>query len=161
MKACLALLHLVLLYYVQTFSHIRALLFCVACRWNQVAMSSGRRDQKRGSVAGPPSWSGWLPGWNRRGLVHSVDKMLCVLPTPCSMYLSVLCIAVSVLNWSLVTRTVCATHTSGSAVRGNGSIVTISLRNKLSAIHWGNYVSKHTGQSQCYTEQSLRLVWND
>lgn len=67
----------------------------------------------------------------------------------------------SVLNWSLVMRTVCATHTLGSAVRGNGSIVTISLRNKLSAIHWGNYVSKHTGRSQCYTEQSLRLLWND
>lgn len=32
-----------------------------------------------------------------------------------------------VLNWSLVMRTVCAihTHTLGSAVRGNGSIVTI------------------------------------
>lgn len=106
------------------------------------------------------SWSGCLPAAGQMWLVHSVDKMLCVLPHPvyvsfCPMH------SCSVLNWSLGMRTVCATHMLGSAVRGNGSIVTISLRSKLSAIHWGNYVSKYTGQSQCYTEQSLRLIWND
>lgn len=84
-----------------------------------------------------------------------LDKLLCVPPQ--SMRLSCSTHSSSVLNWSFVIRTVCATHTLGSAVEGNGSIVTISLRNKLSAIHWGNYVSKHTRQSQCYTEQSFKI----
>lgn len=61
-------------------------------------------------------------------LVHSVNKMLCVLPppTPPPLYVSFCPMhSCPVLNWSLVMRTVCATHTLGSAVRGNGSIVTI------------------------------------
>lgn len=41
----------------------------------------------------------------------------------------------SVLSWSFVMRTVCATHTSGSAVEGMAVLCTISLRDKLSAIH--------------------------
>lgn len=85
-----------------------------------------------------------------------LDKMLCVPPH--SVCLSCPMHSFSVLNWSFVMRTVCATHTLGSAVGGNGSIVTTSLRNKLSAVHWGNYVSKHTRQSQCYTEQSLKTL---
>lgn len=62
-----------------------------------------------------------------------LDEMLCVPPH--ALYLSCPMHSFSVLNWSFVMRTVCATHTLGSAVGGNGSIVTISLRNRLSAIH--------------------------
>lgn len=50
-----------------------------------------------------------------------LDKMLCVPPQ--SVNLSGPMHSFSVLNWSCVMRTVCATHTLGSAVEGNGSIV--------------------------------------
>lgn len=61
------------------------------------------------------------------------DKMLC--GPPHASHHSYPMHSVSVLSWSFVMRTVCATHTLGSAVGGNGSIVTISLRNRLSATH--------------------------
>lgn len=62
-----------------------------------------------------------------------LDKMLCVPPH--SRTLSCPMHSFSVLNWSFVMRTVCATHTLGSAVEGMAVLFTISLRNKLSAIH--------------------------
>lgn len=52
-----------------------------------------------------------------------LDKMLCVSPR--SLHLSCPMHSFAVLSWSFVMRTVCATHTLGSAVEGNGSIVTI------------------------------------
>lgn len=59
--------------------------------------------------------------WKNMEYCTVLDKMLCVPPQsanlPCPMH------SFSVLNWSFVMRTVCATHTLGSAVEGNGSIV--------------------------------------
>lgn len=85
-------------------------------------------------LIGRPStkWSSTRVGKNME-YCTVLDKMLCVPPQ--SMYLSRPMHSFSVLNWSFVMRTVCATHTLGSAVEGSGSIVTTSLRNKLSAIH--------------------------
>lgn len=100
--------------------------------------------------------SGCLPSWGKIWNIAQCLTKCCVSPPsvypPCPMH------SFSVLSWSFVTRTVCATHTSGSAVEGMAVLCTISLRDKLSAIHWGNYVSKHTRQSQCYTEQSLKTL---
>lgn len=84
-------------------------------------------------IIGCPStkWLSTIVGkiWN---IAQCLTK--CCVP-PHSMYLPCPMHSFSVLDWSFVMRTVCATHTLGSAVEGNGSIVTISLRNKLSAIH--------------------------
>lgn len=59
--------------------------------------------------------------WKNMEYCTVLDKMLCVPPQsanlPCPMH------SFPVLNWSFVMRTVCATHTLGSAVEGNGSIV--------------------------------------
>lgn len=51
------------------------------------------------------------------------------LEHPCPLHSS------PVLHWSVTTGTACAMRSFGSAVEGNGSIITISLRNKLVAIH--------------------------
>lgn len=85
-------------------------------------------------IRGCPSVKWWSAAVGINVVYCTVlDKMLCDPPRAfCRSYPMH---SFSVLSWSFVMRTVCATHTLGSAVGGNGSIVTISLRNRLSAIH--------------------------
>lgn len=80
----------------------------------------------------------WATWWSTAAGIIMVyctvlDKTLCGPPQ--ASHHSHPMHSVSVLSWSFVMRTVCATHTLGSAVGGDGSIVTISLRNRLSAAH--------------------------
>lgn len=99
--------------------------------------------------------SGCLPSWGKYGILHSAWQNAVSHPVLCIFL--VLCIAFQFWVGPL-SRELFVLHTSGSAVEGMAVLCTISLRDKLSAIHWGNYVSKHTRQSQCYTEQSLKTL---
>lgn len=92
------------------------------------------KDQPQwGSIGCRPAKQSPTKVGSKRDRCTVLDKMLCVPPH--ALHRSCLLHSFSVRNWSFVMRTVCATHTLGSAVEGNGSIVTISLRNRLSAVH--------------------------
>lgn len=113
--------------------HFQIALLSVASALKWVTEMSDRRDLLQCANRLPVyKWLSTVVGKDTE-YCTVLNKMLCVPPH--SVYLSCPMHSFPVLGWSFVMRTVCATHILGSAVEGNGSIVTISLRNKSSAIH--------------------------